>query len=75
MSVYLNLELTLFASGRTAGDIVTSEGLTQIDNESAILALVRGVLTKHADAVSQYRAGKTTGGARQPPSDFSLGKS
>ena len=47
-----------FTSGRPAGDIVKSEGLTQIDDESAILSLVRGVLSKHVDAVSQYRAGK-----------------
>ena len=50
---------TMFASGRTAADIVQSEGLTQIDDESAILILVRRVLAEHADAVSQYRAGKT----------------
>ena len=50
---------TMFTSGRTAADIVQSEGLTQIDDESAILILVRSVLAEHADAVSQYRAGKT----------------
>ena len=30
-----------------------------VDDESAILILVRRVLAEHADAVSQYRAGKT----------------
>jgi aspartyl-tRNA(Asn)/glutamyl-tRNA(Gln) amidotransferase subunit B len=46
-------------SGRSADEIVSAEGLTQINDDSAILALVRGVLTDHADAVSQYRAGRT----------------
>src|SRR5205085_9777004 len=49
----------MFASGRTAADIVGAEGLTQIDDESAILALIDGVLAKNDDAVTQYRAGKT----------------
>jgi aspartyl-tRNA(Asn)/glutamyl-tRNA(Gln) amidotransferase subunit B len=50
----------MFASGRSAGDIVAAEGLTQISDESQIAALVADVLGKHADAVSQYRAGKVT---------------
>ena len=32
----------------------------QIDDESAIRPLVDQVLTVHADAVAQYRAGKTS---------------
>jgi aspartyl-tRNA(Asn)/glutamyl-tRNA(Gln) amidotransferase subunit B len=50
----------MFASGRSADDIVAAEGLTQIDDESQIAALIADVLAKHADAVAQYRAGKTT---------------
>jgi aspartyl-tRNA(Asn)/glutamyl-tRNA(Gln) amidotransferase subunit B len=50
----------MFASGRTAGEIVAAEGLTQIDDESQIVGLIAGVLSKHADAVAQYRGGKTT---------------
>ena len=50
---------TMFTSGRTAGDIVTSEGLAQIDDDFALLTIVRDVLAKQPDAVSQYRAGKT----------------
>ena len=50
---------TMIASGRTADEIVNAEGLAQIDDESVILALVDGVLTKNTDAVSQYRAGRT----------------
>jgi aspartyl-tRNA(Asn)/glutamyl-tRNA(Gln) amidotransferase subunit B len=49
----------MFASGRTAGEIVEAEGLAQIDDEPAIRALVGNVLTNNVDAVSQYRAGKT----------------
>ena len=50
----------MFDSGRTAAEIVATEGLTQIDDESAIRPLVDQVLATHADAVAQYRAGKTT---------------
>ena len=50
---------TMFTSGRTADDIVKAEGLAQIDDESAIVALINGVLTANADAAVQYRAGKT----------------
>jgi aspartyl-tRNA(Asn)/glutamyl-tRNA(Gln) amidotransferase subunit B len=49
----------MYASGRTAGEIVQAEGLTQIDDEPAIRAIVDGVLSTHEDAVAQFRAGKT----------------
>jgi aspartyl-tRNA(Asn)/glutamyl-tRNA(Gln) amidotransferase subunit B len=49
----------MFTSGRTADDIVRSEGLLQIDDESAIRTLIETVLSQHADAVAQFRAGKT----------------
>jgi aspartyl-tRNA(Asn)/glutamyl-tRNA(Gln) amidotransferase subunit B len=49
----------MFASGRTAGEIVEADGLAQIDDEPAIRALVGRVLTNNVEAVSQYRAGKT----------------
>lgn len=49
----------MFTSGRTAEDIVKAEGLAQIDDESAIVALIAGVLTANADAALQYREGKT----------------
>jgi aspartyl-tRNA(Asn)/glutamyl-tRNA(Gln) amidotransferase subunit B len=48
----------MFATGRSADDIVAAEGLTQIGDEDAVLAIVRTVLAEHADAVAQYRAGK-----------------
>ena len=48
----------MFASGRSAEEIVRAEGLTQIDDEGQIVELVREVLAKNRDAVAQYRAGK-----------------
>jgi aspartyl-tRNA(Asn)/glutamyl-tRNA(Gln) amidotransferase subunit B len=48
----------MFDSGRSAADIVQSEGLAQIGDESALLAAVRDVVAGNAPAVSQYRAGK-----------------
>jgi aspartyl-tRNA(Asn)/glutamyl-tRNA(Gln) amidotransferase subunit B len=50
----------MFASGRSADDIVAAEGLTQITDEAQIGALVADVVARHPDAVAQYRAGKTT---------------
>jgi aspartyl-tRNA(Asn)/glutamyl-tRNA(Gln) amidotransferase subunit B len=49
----------MFASGRTAEAIVEAGGLTQIDDDPVIRRLIEGVMTANADAVSQYRAGKT----------------
>jgi aspartyl-tRNA(Asn)/glutamyl-tRNA(Gln) amidotransferase subunit B len=45
-------------SGRSADDIVAADGLTQIDDESQIAALVARVIADHADAVGQYRGGR-----------------
>jgi len=50
---------TMFASGRAAGEIVRTEGLAQIDDESQIVGSIAAVLSRHADAVAQYRAGRT----------------
>jgi aspartyl-tRNA(Asn)/glutamyl-tRNA(Gln) amidotransferase subunit B len=51
---------TMFASGRAAEEIVRAEGLTQIDDEAQIVELVSGVLAKNAEAVAQFRAGKSS---------------
>jgi len=51
---------TMFASGRTAAEIVAAEGLTQIDDASEIVALIDSVLATHPDAVEQFRGGKAT---------------
>jgi aspartyl-tRNA(Asn)/glutamyl-tRNA(Gln) amidotransferase subunit B len=48
----------MYDSGRSAEDIVAADGLAQIDDESALLALVHDVIARHSDAVAQYRAGK-----------------
>ena len=48
----------MFSSGRGPTQIVAAEGLTQIHDESEIVALIGGVIDAHADAVSQYRSGK-----------------
>jgi aspartyl-tRNA(Asn)/glutamyl-tRNA(Gln) amidotransferase subunit B len=49
----------MYDSGRAAGQIVAAEGLAQIGDESALLAIVQDVLGRYADAVAQYRGGKT----------------
>jgi aspartyl-tRNA(Asn)/glutamyl-tRNA(Gln) amidotransferase subunit B len=48
----------LFASGRTAAEIVEQEGLARIDDETAVAAAVRGVIESNPGPVAQYRAGK-----------------
>jgi aspartyl-tRNA(Asn)/glutamyl-tRNA(Gln) amidotransferase subunit B len=48
----------MYASGRSAGDIVAAEGLGRIDDEGAVEAAVQAVLSANQDAVTQYRAGK-----------------
>jgi aspartyl-tRNA(Asn)/glutamyl-tRNA(Gln) amidotransferase subunit B len=50
----------MFASRRTAEDIVAAECLTQIDDESDLARLIADVLAAHADAVAVYRGGKAT---------------
>jgi aspartyl-tRNA(Asn)/glutamyl-tRNA(Gln) amidotransferase subunit B len=47
------------ATGQNADAIVATEGLTQIDDESQIVTLIASVLGSNADAVTQYRAGKS----------------
>ena len=49
----------MYDSGRAADDIVATDGLAQIGDETALLSIVRDVLARHADAVAQYRVGKT----------------
>jgi aspartyl-tRNA(Asn)/glutamyl-tRNA(Gln) amidotransferase subunit B len=48
----------MYASGRSAGEIVKAEGLGRIDDEGAVEAAVQSVLKANGDAVIQYRAGK-----------------
>ncbi len=48
----------MYDSGRSADEIVAAEGLAQIDDESALLAIVKDVMARNADAIAQVRAGK-----------------
>jgi aspartyl-tRNA(Asn)/glutamyl-tRNA(Gln) amidotransferase subunit B len=48
----------MWASGRSAAEVVAADGLTQIDDESQIVALIAVVLGANADAVEQYRGGR-----------------
>jgi aspartyl-tRNA(Asn)/glutamyl-tRNA(Gln) amidotransferase subunit B len=50
----------MFRSNQTADSIVAAEGLAQIDDESQIGVLISEVLARNADAVVQYRGGKTS---------------
>ena len=48
----------MYASGRTAQDIVAAEGLAAIDDDAALERAVRDALAANEAAVAQYRAGK-----------------
>jgi aspartyl-tRNA(Asn)/glutamyl-tRNA(Gln) amidotransferase subunit B len=48
----------MFASGESAETIVQRDGLAQIDDETAVVEMVRAILAEHADAVEQFRKGK-----------------
>ena len=49
----------MYDTGRSADDIVASDGLAQIGDEGAILSSVRAVIGANQDAVGQIRNGKT----------------
>jgi aspartyl-tRNA(Asn)/glutamyl-tRNA(Gln) amidotransferase subunit B len=49
----------MYDSGRSAEDIVAAEGMAQIGDESAVVAIIHEVMARNADAVTQYRAGKS----------------
>jgi aspartyl-tRNA(Asn)/glutamyl-tRNA(Gln) amidotransferase subunit B len=48
----------MYATGRSADEIVAADGLAQVGDESALREIIRGVMAENADAVAQYRAGK-----------------
>ena len=50
----------MYASGRTAAAIVETEGLSQIDDDAQIASLVAVVIAANAEAVAQFRGGKTS---------------
>ncbi len=49
----------MFASGRSAAEIVETEGLAQVSDARALKAAVEKVLAAHPDEVAKYRSGKT----------------
>jgi len=51
--------LKAFGTRKTVDEIIDAEGLTQIDDESQIVALIDGVLTNNGSAVAKYRGGAT----------------
>ena len=48
----------MYSSGRSAEEIVKTDGLAQIDDEASVEAAVMKVLAANGDAVKQYRGGK-----------------
>ena len=48
----------MFTSGRTAEQIVESEGLARIDDQEAIASAIRDVVDANPKAVAEFRAGK-----------------
>ena len=51
--------LKAFETRKPVDEIIEAEGLTQIDDESQIVALVDDVLKKNESAVAKYRGGAT----------------
>jgi aspartyl-tRNA(Asn)/glutamyl-tRNA(Gln) amidotransferase subunit B len=50
----------MYGSAQTADAIVSAEGLAQIDDETAIVALIADVLAENAGPVADYRGGKNS---------------
>jgi aspartyl-tRNA(Asn)/glutamyl-tRNA(Gln) amidotransferase subunit B len=48
----------MYGTGRSADEIVRSEGLAQISDEGALVKVVRAIMAAQPEAVAQYRAGK-----------------
>jgi aspartyl-tRNA(Asn)/glutamyl-tRNA(Gln) amidotransferase subunit B len=48
-----------WTSGQRPRAIVEAEGLAQVTDTAALAAIVDAVMAQHADAVAQYRGGKT----------------
>jgi aspartyl-tRNA(Asn)/glutamyl-tRNA(Gln) amidotransferase subunit B len=48
----------MYESGRSADEIVESDGLAQIGDESALLGIVRDAIVRNPDAVDQFRKGR-----------------
>jgi aspartyl-tRNA(Asn)/glutamyl-tRNA(Gln) amidotransferase subunit B len=48
----------MFETGRPAAEIIAELGVAQVSDADALAAAVAGVLSRHADEVAKYRAGK-----------------
>jgi len=48
----------MYRTGKAPAAIVEEKGLLQISNSGELEAIVDGVMTQHADAVTQFRSGK-----------------
>jgi aspartyl-tRNA(Asn)/glutamyl-tRNA(Gln) amidotransferase subunit B len=57
-SIAKDVFIRMFDTGRAADEIVAAEGLAQIGDEDAVLAIVREVIAENAGPVAEYRAGK-----------------
>jgi aspartyl-tRNA(Asn)/glutamyl-tRNA(Gln) amidotransferase subunit B len=49
----------MYDTGRSADAIVAADGLAQNSDEGALLAIVRDVIARNAEAAAQFRAGKS----------------
>ena len=49
----------IYDTGRSADEIVAAEGLAQNSDEGALLAIVREVIARNAEAAAQFRAGRS----------------
>jgi aspartyl-tRNA(Asn)/glutamyl-tRNA(Gln) amidotransferase subunit B len=48
----------MVADGRRASEIISSEGLTQTNDESALRRVIESTLRSHPDELNKYRSGK-----------------
>ena len=48
----------MYETGRSADDIVKADGLVQIDNEDALVGMVKEAIAENPDAVEQFRKGR-----------------
>jgi aspartyl-tRNA(Asn)/glutamyl-tRNA(Gln) amidotransferase subunit B len=49
----------MFSSGKTAGEVMASQGLEQINDAEKIAAVAREIISANPKQVEQYRSGKT----------------
>ncbi|MEY4095076.1 MAG: hypothetical protein RLZZ53_2275, partial [Acidobacteriota bacterium] len=49
---------TMWASGRTADDIIAAEGLAQVSDTSSLEPIVLRVVAAHPDIIAEIKAGK-----------------